>query len=65
MDNCTYDLIKIMHELSRVNAFIEKHGLKDSKKNETSKNALENLQKDLVEHMRALHKELSKCKIGG
>jgi hypothetical protein len=51
LKNCTYDIIKITHELCALNWFLEKHALQDCKDSDKKTlAALIALQKDLEKH---------------
>ncbi len=65
MDNCTYNKLKLMHELSKIKGFIDKFGKKDAKKNKhhSCDRILIELRKDLVKHMKALHKAVDPEKL--
>jgi len=65
MDNCTYNKIKLMHELSKLNGFIQHHCIKDAKTSKHTKCAkiIKHLQKDINIHLKQLHQELSRKKL--
>ena len=65
MDNCTYNFIKILHETSKLNGFIETFAKKDAKalKHGRCSLIIEHLHRDLKMHMDQLHKELTKKKL--
>lgn len=65
MDNCTYNKIKLLHEMSKLVGFIELYGKKDaqSAKHKECHQVLDHLHRDLHEHIKQLHKELSKAKL--
>jgi len=60
LDNCNYDKIKVLHELSCVAWFLEKHGLQDAKSvgDEQCCKVFENLKKDLEKHICELNEGL-------
>ena len=62
MDNCTYNKTKLLHQMSRLDWFIDKYAKKDAKKAKhgACQKAMTALQKDLHKHMKALHGHLSK-----
>ena len=65
MDNCTYNKIKLMHELSRIAGFLERHGKKDAKSAKHTKciEIMNNLHKDLLSYIDQLSAGISKRKI--
>ncbi len=64
VDNCTYDNVKLLHELSCLAWFIEHHGLPEAKRTKKAdcKKMLEALQKDLNKHIKVLQKMVCSCK---
>lgn len=62
MDNCAYNKIKILHEISKLAGFIETFAKKDAKsaKHMRCHQHLEHLHRDLQEHMEQLRRELAK-----
>ncbi len=64
LDNCKYDKIKLLHELSCISWFIQKHGKEDAKTTGDTEchAAFEELQKDLEKHIAKLEKMLCTCK---
>ncbi|MFQ5621038.1 MAG: hypothetical protein ACE5FT_04300 [Candidatus Nanoarchaeia archaeon] len=64
MDDCTYNHIKLLHQLSLVDAFLVRHCHEDaeSKKHKGCCKALGALQKDVRKHMKTLQKGLTKHK---
>lgn len=54
LDNCDYDKIKILHELSSVLWFIKKHALEDTQKNTESFTFLKQLESSLEKHVAKL-----------
>ncbi len=56
LNNCEYNNIKLLHELSCVSWFIKKHAIPDAQKaNDNECTAfLEKLDKDLEEHLKQL-----------
>ncbi len=65
MDNCTYNKIKILHELSKVSGFIERYARKDARavRHAGCHAAMQRLHSDLQRHLKALHRELKKAKL--
>lgn len=60
LDHCTYDRIKLLHELSRLLWFIEKHG-KPNAKEEGDQQLFDNLEKlaqDLEKNVAQLKDDL-------
>lgn len=53
LDNCTYNKIKLIHEISSLIWFIQKFGIKDAKDNGDTKcvEILQHLEKDLNTHL--------------
>lgn len=62
LDDCTYNKIKLLHELSSQLWFIQKHALQDAKIacDDHCKNVLIDLEKDLQKHIELLHKEIKR-----
>lgn len=58
LDNCLYDKIKILHHVSCILWFIEKHAKEDAKKTNDTEclKILEELEKDLEKHVKNLKK---------
>lgn len=56
LENCNYDKIKILHHMSKMLWFIEKHALEDAKKMSDEKcyAAFEEIKKDLEKHVEKL-----------
>ena len=56
LDHCTYDRVKLLHELSSMVWFIEKHGKQDAKTmgELTYHDLLEQLAQDLEKHIQKL-----------
>ena len=50
LDNCTYDQIKILHELSMLEWFIKKHALEDARNNDECTELLKRLHADLEKY---------------
>lgn len=61
MDNCTYDLVKLLHQMSLLNAYVDRHAKKNAR-SQCKKN-LAAFQKDLKKHMKVLHADLAKRKL--
>ncbi len=61
LDNCFYNKIKLLHDLSCVRWFIDKHAKEDAKKAGDTKfyALLENLERDLEGYVDALKKLVS------
>ncbi len=57
LDNCTYDKVKILHELSCLLWFIQKHAHKEIPDNDVCHALLKDLEKDLEKYVTAF-KEL-------
>ena len=53
LDNCTYNKIKLLHELSCILWFLKKHGIQDASKagDKECLSFCEQLEKDLEEHI--------------
>jgi hypothetical protein len=53
MDNCKYNKVKVLHDLSALCWFIEKHALDDAKKikDDACLKKLQELSKDLEKHL--------------
>lgn len=64
LNNCLYNKIKLLHELSSILWFIEHHAMVDSKNENDSEchTFLEKLEKNLHEHVIELKTLLCKCK---
>lgn len=54
INNCLYNKIKILHELSGLLWFIEKHAETDSKGDTACLDYFERLEKDLEKHVQEL-----------
>lgn len=56
LDNCSYNTIKLLHQLSGVLWFIKKHGIEDAAKAGDTECLVmfEQLEKDLQEHIEHL-----------
>ena len=56
LDNCNYNAIKILHELSSLAWFLQKHAIQDEKKDQHSQYLVmyEQLLKDLDKHINAM-----------
>lgn len=65
MDNCSYNKIKLLHELSKLTGFIDKYGRKDAKsaKHQGCHQLLNQLHQDLHGHMEKLRKEIGKVRL--
>lgn len=65
MDNCTYNKVKLLHELSKLAGFIQKFGRKDAKsaRHGECHKLLNHLHKDLHTHMEQLRKQIGKRKL--
>ncbi len=65
MDNCTYNKIKLLHEMSKLTGFLECYGHKDVRdaKHKECEKVLKHLHEDLKSHLRQLHEQLVNCKI--
>ncbi len=61
LDDCFYDQIKILHDLSCIHWFIDKHAKEDAKKasNDKCYALLEKLEKDLEKYLIALKEMVS------
>ena len=71
LDNCCYNKIKLMHDVSSLIWFIKQHALADAQKENDNacQDFLKNLEKDLCEHLHTLkhmvceqEKECQECK---
>lgn len=60
MDNCTYDKIRILHDLSRTVWFINQHAHKDIPSTDPCHEIIHNLKKDLEAYITAL--KVKTCK---
>lgn len=62
-DNCSYNKIKLLHELSCLVWFMEKHALKDAQVAGDSEcqEIFQTIKHDLDKHLERLHKQI--CKI--
>ncbi len=60
LDDCSYDKIKILHELSCISWFLEKHGLQDTKNSddENTRKIFTELKKDLDKYIQNLSQNL-------
>lgn len=58
LDHCTYDKIKLLHEISSIIWFIEKHGKEDAQhaKEHACHELLERLKQDLEKYIDELYK---------
>lgn len=63
MDNCKYNKVKILHDLSALCWFIQKHALEDAKKANDADcvKKLQELSKDLEKHLEAFKHCPCKC----
>jgi len=61
MDDCTYDKIKLLHKISQISGFIEKHCLTDARKakHKECEKVIDHLHQDLLLHMEGLRQCLS------
>ena len=62
MDDCTYNKIKLLHDMSRISGFIEKHCREDARraKHKDCQQIIDHLHKDLTVHMEGLRVILAK-----
>lgn len=60
LDNCNYDKIKLLHELSRMLWFIKNHALEDARSDQKCTNLLKDMQVDIEKHIGILQKMLCK-----
>lgn len=60
LDNCTYDKIKILHELSCILWFIKKHALEDARQESECTDLLQRLHADLEKYTAELEKIVCK-----
>jgi hypothetical protein len=62
LDHCTYDKVKLLHKLSSMLWFIEKHAKNDAKMANDAECAaiLQKMSKDLEKYIDELHKTLKK-----
>ena len=60
LDNCSYNKAKLIHELSKIAWFIEKHAHNDAQLagDAACQDALRSLQKDLTKHLEKLQKNM-------
>ncbi len=54
INNCDYDKIKILHEMSSILWFIKKHALVDAQQDEACLRFLKQLENDLEKHVAEL-----------
>lgn len=54
LDDCTYDKIKVLYDLSEVLWFLKKHALQDANNDAESKAYFEKLAQDLEQHVSEL-----------
>jgi len=54
LNNCDYDKIKILHELSSILWFIKKHALPDAQQDDECSRFLKRLENDLEKHVTEL-----------
>ncbi len=54
LNNCDYDKIKILHELSSILWFIKKHALVDAQQDDEYSRLLNRLESDLEKHVAEL-----------
>ncbi|MFQ5620785.1 MAG: hypothetical protein ACE5FT_03005 [Candidatus Nanoarchaeia archaeon] len=62
MDNCSYNLVKVIHQLTQLHGFLKKHCHKDAKKHPGCSKSMKALHNDVKKHMRQLQKDLAKHK---
>lgn len=62
MENASYDKIKLLHQVSELIWFIEKHALKDAQDDADCLKMLKDLHADLEKHLIALQESLRCCK---
>lgn len=60
LDNCTYDKVKILHELSCLLWFIQKHADKEIPENDGCHALLKDLEKDLEKYVAAFKEQICK-----
>ncbi|EKD48779.1 MAG: hypothetical protein ACD_64C00134G0003 [uncultured bacterium] len=60
MDNCTYDKIRVLHDVSRLLWFIKQHAEKEIPANDPCHEIIHNLKKDLDAYQTAL--KIATCK---
>lgn len=60
LDNCSYNKVKLIHELSRIAWFLEKHAIKDAQDagDLQCKESLVALHRDLLKHIEKLQKNM-------
>ena len=63
LNDCLYDKIKLLHQLSSAAWFITKHALENAKRNNDAHCVaeLEALHSDLEKHIKKLHEALKSC----
>ena len=60
LNNCDYDKIKILHELSSILWFIKKHALVDAQQDDECSPFLNRLESDLEKHVTELKEMVCK-----
>lgn len=62
LDHCMYDKVKLLHELSSLLWFIQKHAKDDAKQSDNGQcqEAFEKLAQDLEKHIHELEKTICK-----
>ncbi len=61
LDNCLYNKIKLLHELSEILWFIKKHGVQDAKRagDQECMILCDEIESDLEEHINSLRENLN------
>jgi hypothetical protein len=60
LDNCSYNKIKLLHEMSSLLWFIDHHAIQDAEKSgdQQCKQQLELIKKDLAKHIEQLQRSM-------
>ncbi|MCL4360855.1 hypothetical protein M1446_00695 [Candidatus Dependentiae bacterium] len=60
LDNCSYNKVKLMAELSKITWFLEKHAIDDAKKagDKEAESLLRELHKDTSNYLEKLQKQV-------
>ncbi|MFA5075248.1 MAG: hypothetical protein WC436_04050 [Candidatus Babeliales bacterium] len=60
LSNCRYNKVKVLHDMSKLLWFIEKHGIGDARQGDDSNcmKVLADLKRDLEKHIKSLNDEI-------